>query len=191
MNINKAIRKQNKSLKRFLFSESFIFFVLILILTYFDNLSTYLKITIIFMEALVVIAMISKLQSKYLKYVTNDNKISIKTGILDISMNFRVDNVVLVHTEDEFKDIKIILIIASKIKRRRYKKVNDKFLRNHKVVYENFKNIKHKNINKKYYYIIIEKGSFMKYKLLNDIYIKCTKAFFTDEAIDRIKQYRN
>ncbi|WP_138203949.1 hypothetical protein [Haloimpatiens lingqiaonensis] len=191
MNIDKGIRKQNKSIKRFLFSGCFIFFVSLILLISLPKLYTALKISLIFIQMITLIMVISKVENNYLRYIVNYDKILVKTGIIDLTTVMRKNKVFMIHTRDEGKDLNIIVIISSKVKKRNFKEVDKRFLEENQDIYNNIGSIKGKKASEKYYYTIIVGGGFYKYKLLNDIYINCENAFFSDEAIKNVKLYRN
>lgn len=191
MNIDKAIRKQNKSLKRFLFSSCLVFLLILLILIFLPGIYTEFKIILIFLQIIILILISGRLEDKWLRYVVNENKILVKTGLINATTVIRKNKVLLVHTKDKNKDMKIIIIIESKVKKRNFIEVNKKFLSENKELYKYLQNLKEKNPSRKYFYTIIYNGGFCKYKFLNDVYINCDKAFFTDKVIENIKLYRN
>lgn len=191
MNIDKAIRKQNKSLKRFLFSSCLVFLLILLILIFLPDIYTEFKIILIFLQIIILILISGRLEDKWLRYVVNENKILVKTGLINATTVIRKNKVLLVHTKDKNKDMKIIIIIESKVKKRNFIEVNKKFLSENKELYKYLQNLKEKNPSRKYFYTIIYNGGFCKYKFLNDVYINCDKAFFTDKVIENIKLYRN
>ncbi|WP_146005405.1 hypothetical protein [Haloimpatiens massiliensis] len=191
MNIDKGIRKQNKSIKRFLFSGCFIFFGALIILISLPKLYTALKISLIFIQMITLIIVVSKVENNYLRYVVNYDKILFKTGILDLTTVMRKNKVLMVHTINEGRDLNIIIIISSKVKKRNFKEVNRKFFDENQDIYKNIHKMKKKKSSEKYYYTVLIGGGFYKYKLLNDIYVNCENAFFSDEAIENVKLYRN
>ena len=191
MNIDRAIRKQNKSIKRFLFSGCFIFLSTLIILISLPKLYTALKISLIFIQIVTMIILVSKVENNYLRYIVNYDKILVKTGIIDITTVMRKNKVLMVHTINEGKDLNIIIIIASKVKKRNFKEVDKKFLDENEDIYKNIQKLKGKKSSEKYLYTILSGGGFYKYKLINDIYINCANAFFSDEAIENVKLYRN
>jgi len=42
-----------------------------------------------------------------------------------------------------------------------------------------------------FFYFIINHGGFKKYVLLDDLYKSCEQALFSDDAIEKIKEYRD
>lgn len=191
MNISKAITKQNKSLKRFLFFYCFAFFVVFLILISVKHFHMFTKTVLIFLELFIIVLIINKLEKKWLRYAINKDKILIKNGLIGSTIVVRKRKVTLVHTQGKNKDLSIIIVIASKSKKRNFKLVDRKFLLKNRELYQILLDFDNKQTWEKYFYTTIYDGGFSKYKLLNDIYINCENALFTDNVIDNIKTYRN
>lgn len=190
MNINKAIRKQKKSLKRFWLSMSFIFLLLPVSVVITRKFSFFIITYLVVIEFLIVISILIHTHRETLKYEYT-NKFKIQNGLWGGTYNIICDKVMFVHTVNDKKDMKIVLILKSRTRNKNIKTIDSKFLQTYTL--KNGYNISSKieNLQKKYYYIIINKGGYCKYELLNLIYRYCVKAYFTDEAIEKIKEYRN
>lgn len=189
MTIDKAIKKQYKSYRRFMIFNCFIFFVLAYILFYFKNLFLGLKLFIILLEIIICIICMRYYKTRYIKYIIDGDKIIIKLGIFN-KIVINCNKVVIVHCEKELKKFKIFIVIMSRIKRNQYDKVTNKFLNNNKIIKDKLKEVKYKFRDRNYYYVVINKNAYIKYKLLNDIYVKCINSIFTDNVINKIKMYR-
>ncbi|WP_242946917.1 hypothetical protein [Clostridium haemolyticum] len=68
MKINKAIRKQKKSYKRFMLTMSFIFLLLPSVLYFSHEFYTFIIAYLVFIEVLIIIVMFIRLDKEYLKY---------------------------------------------------------------------------------------------------------------------------
>ena len=190
MNINKAIRKQIKIFKRFMLSMSFIFLTLPIVLYFAKTFSTFLLIYLGIIEMLILIVMFVRLNRETLKFEYT-SVFKIQNGIFRDRFILICDRVEIIHTSNEGKDLEIVIIMSSRVRNKRVRRVDSKFLKKHpwaNKYYDNFKNV---NSNKDYFYVVIDKGGYSKYKLLDLLYKYCVKAHFTEEAIRRIKEYRN
>ncbi|WP_373897936.1 hypothetical protein ACER0A_010050 [Haloimpatiens sp. FM7315] len=191
MNVNKAIIKQNKSLKRVLFFNCFIFVSAILLFIFFPQMVMGVKAILMGLIMVSLVFMTSKVEENYLKYKIVKSRMYIKTGIMDSTTVVRSDKVAIVHTENSKKEMKIIIVSSCKGKRRNFKSADSNIFGKNKKLNNYFKKIKNKNCNLRFFYTEIVNGGYNKYKLLNDIYIYCEEAFFSDDAIDNIKLYKN
>lgn len=199
MDINKAIRKQKKSYKRFMLIMGFIFFALPLaaLLLFADRVPLFYILYLIVIEILIILAIVAKINYENLKFTTNNYRIKIVSGIRRDKINIICNKVVFVHVEniirkrDREKDFIIILIASSTFRSKRMIPINEKFLRNHPYAAFQYQRIKILNPEKEYAFTIIKKGKLYKYELLDTIYKSCVYAIFSEEAIDKIKEYRN
>lgn len=193
MDINKAIRKQNKAYKRFMLAMCFIFFILPCILYFSKKFSLFLLIYLIILELLIVTAVFFRLDWENLKYECQPGKIKIIQGYLKKSYNINCEKVVFVHVEqcEDKENINLIILTSSKFRNRNIKPVDNSFLKLHAFASHEYKRIKSTNPEDCYYYIVITKGGLLKDKLLVDIYRNCVKAKYSTEAIERIKRWIN
>ncbi|MBU5486133.1 hypothetical protein KQI86_17590 [Clostridium sp. MSJ-11] len=197
MSINKAIIKQRKSYKIFMLIMSFIFFVLPFALILIDKVNIFYIIYLLLIEILIIIAILSKINNENFK-INNDNyKIKIISGLKRDGLNIMCNKVAFVHIEnyirksDKSKDFSIIIIASSKFRSDKMIPINEKFLKNHPYVAYHYNKIKILSPEKDYFFTIIKKGRYLKYELLDIIYRNCVYAQFTEETIDKIKEYRN
>lgn len=191
MNINKTIKKQKKSFNRFVFLMVFIFVFLPVFLFVILNKINYLHVFYLFvLNSLILIQIIIRTHENYLKYKKNYYKLTIKDGLFKSKYNIISEKVVFVHAEDLNENMKIIILTSSRFRNKNFKEVNLEFLKNHPYAAKYCNRLKENNPENKYYYIQIIKGRSKKYKLLNEIYISCPKAIFSQHAIERVKEYR-
>lgn len=186
MNINKAIRKQKKSYERFLLSNCFIFLALPSVL-YFSRQVTLFYISYLsVIEVLILFAVIISINSLNLQFQYDGIKLKIRYG-LSGRVSILCDKVVFVHVE---RNNDIILLMTSRFRNERIKEISLKFLQNHSYVSYYYNRIKAQEPQEDYYYIKIKRGGLLRYSLLDTIYRSCVYAVFSEEAIEKIKIYR-
>lgn len=190
MDINKAIRKQKKSYTRFLLSMCFIFLLLPLILFISKKITIFFSLYLSVLEILIMVAVLIRISCEGLKFNYNEYELKIKSGIFEKEINIVCDKVALVHTEEQPEGPEIIIITTSRFGNKRIKGVNLEFLAKYPYINYDYYRIKKQSPENNYYYIIITKGGYHKYELINKIFVSCVHGFFTEEAIDTIKKYR-
>ncbi|MCY6369832.1 hypothetical protein [Clostridium ganghwense] len=190
MNINKAIRKQKKSFKRFWLSMSFIFLFLPITVVLTKRFSFFFIAYLLIIEFLIIITILTRTHKEILKFEYRNN-MKIKNGLWRGKYTIICDKVMFVHTINQGKDMKIIMILKSRMRNDKIKVMDSKFLKKYTLAQGFNINFKVENLQKQYYYLIVNKGGYYKYELLDMIYRYCVKAHFTDDAIEKIKEYRN
>jgi hypothetical protein len=191
MNINKAIRKQEKSHKRFLFFLGFIFFAMPLVLYLTQRFNLFFFIYLGIIEILVLSAILLSINNNYFKYSVDGYKMKLKFGRLGEGFNIICDKVALVHSEGSGNEMKIVMIMTSRFRNKRINAVDEDFIRKHPYISHQYYKIKKLNPENNYYYLIITKGSYHKYRMLDMIYRNCVKSYYTEETVEKIKEYRN
>ncbi|KEH98379.1 hypothetical protein [Clostridium botulinum] len=189
MKINKAIRKQKKSYKRFMLTMSFIFLLLPSVLYFSREFYTFFIVYLVFIEVLIIIVMFIKSDKEYLNYKI-DTKIRVVNGIFGGRYVVPCDKVEMVHTLKDGGDLRIIIVLRSKFRNSKIKLVGPYFLKRQKWIKKYYEELKEKSIFNQCYYFVIYKGGYNKYQLLDSIYRNCVQAHFTDDCIKRIKEYR-
>lgn len=190
MDINKAIRKQEKSHKRFLLFLGFIFLFLPGILLLSGNFNLFLLVYLAIIEILVLTAVLVSMNNNFLNYTVDGYKLRLKFGKFGEDINIVCDKVSFVHTEGNGSEMNIVMLMTSKFRNKKISEVDEEFLKRHSYVALNYYRIKKLNPELNYYYIIIRKGNYHKYRLLDMIYKNCVKAQYTEETVERIKEYR-
>lgn len=191
MDINKAIRKQNKSYKRFMLSMCFIFFILPFALLIANKFDVFFLTYLAIIELLILTTIVITINAGYLKYDYDNYKIKIKQGLFKVEFNLVCNKVVLVHTEGDGTQFNIILLTTSRFRNKKIKLIDQEFLKNNSYVAHHYYKLKKQHPEEEYYYFIITKGGFIKYKLLDTIYKSCVSAVYTEEAIEKIKEFRS
>lgn len=191
MNINKAIRKQKKTYKRFMLSMCFIFVLLPNILIASKSINMFFIIYLVCIELMITFVVLLRFNEEYIDFKLDGYKISIWCGITKIKFIIICKKVELVHADGNGKNLEIIIITKSKFRNKRINPVDINFLKKYPYVAQMYNKIKIKNLEESYFYFIINQGGFKKYILLDELYRYCVQAVFSDDAIEKIKEYRN
>lgn len=196
MNINKALKKQINSYKRFMLMMGFIFLILPLILLFFKVMDVFFIAYLVAIELLIVIAIIAKINRDRLKFYYDNGKLYLSLGIRRETTIIACDKVEFVHVQDVIrkydkeKDFIIIIVLSFNIRSRKIHPINERFLMEYPFVAYKYNKLKTLMPENEYSFIIISKGKLFKYELLDLIYSKCVKANFSEESIDKIREYR-
>lgn len=134
MDINKALKKQKKSYKRFMLSMSFIFILLPAVLFYFKKFNIFFIIYLLVTEFLIFQAMLVRYNEDYLEFEQKEDRLLIETGILKIKYNLIIDKIAIVHAIPSDKSFNIMIITKSKFRNKRIYQISPKFLRRHRTV---------------------------------------------------------
>lgn len=191
MNIDKAIKKQNKSYKRFITAMGFIFLVLPAVMILFGKIDLFYIIYAGIIELLIMMAVLISVDNQYLKYEYDSYRLKIKLGVFKNIYNIICDKVIFVHAEGNGPQFTLIILTTSKFRNKRVRAVDSEFLKKHPFVGQNYYRLKKIHPEEKFYYIVITKGGYSKFKLLDTIFRSCVYASFSDEAVKNIKEYRN
>lgn len=184
----------NKALKRIRKKEN-IFFIIMGILSVsiptlaylanFKNIFIYLYIVII--EFLILIAILSRINTCTLKFKYYNSRFKIKQGLFLRESIILCDNVAIVHTNKEREDVEIIIVTSSKFRNKKARPVTKGFLKKYPEVEREYNRLKKINEEQPYYFQIIRNGSLRKYIFLENIYTTCVKSAYTPAAIESIK----
>lgn len=187
MDIYRAVKREKSHLKIFLVSMIVIAIILPTTLFVTGMTSIFYIGYVSFIEFLIVISIIIKLNGYKVEYKCISNRLMYKTGIFTKENLVICDRVVLVHTNKSDYDLEIVLITNVVFKNKVLRPVDDKFLKRYPQIVKDFDVIKKINHQNKYYFQIIKRGGLKKYLLLDSIYRNCVKAIYTDESIQNIK----
>lgn len=187
MDIYKAIKKERSHLKILFITMAIISIIIPIILT-ITGLNTIFYISYgIFIEILIVIAIIIRMNAYRVEYRYLNNRLMFKAGIFTKENLIICDKVVLVHTNKSEYDLEIVLITSIVFKNRGLRPVDKYFLKKYPQIIEEYNSIKQQNPKKDYYFQVVKRGGLKKYLLLDLIYKNCVKAIYTDESIQNIK----
>lgn len=190
MNVNKVIRKQRKTYKRFMLSMCFIFVLLPIILVVSNIMNIFFVIYLVFIELMITLVLLLRFNEEFMEFKLEGYKISIWCGIAKAKFIIICNKVALVHTINKGVDLEIIVITKSRFRNKKIIPIDLKFLQKYPYVAQMYKKIKTSNPEQEYYYITIRNGGFRKFNLLDDLYKSCIGALFSDDAIEKIKEYR-
>lgn len=187
MDIYRAIKREKSHLKIFLVTMFVIAIVLPMTLL-ITGLTTILYVSyVFFIEFLIVISIIIKMNAYKVEYRYLSNRLIFKTGIFTKENLIICDRVVLVHTNRSDYDLEIVLITSVVFKNSALRQVDKNFLKRYPQIVKEYDSIKQINPKNEYYFQVIRRGGLKKYLLLDSIYRNCVKAIYTDESIQNIK----
>lgn len=189
MNINKAIRKQKKSFVRFMLTSGFVFFVLPMVLILSGNKNMFFVVYLVIIEIMITILVLRRIDNEYLRFYF-DVRLNMELGLQMQKYSINPEKVVYVDVKNSGNLLNIIIILKSNLRNPRIKKLEYKIISEYPNINNFLKDIIIENIENNYHYLIIDKGGFYKYKLLDLIYRSCVRACFSSNAISKLKEYR-
>lgn len=190
MNINKAIRKQKKTYKRFMLSMGFIFVLLPIILIISKIINMFFVIYLVCIEIMIAFVILLRVNEEFMEFKLDGYKISIWCGIAKVKFIIICNKVALVHTIDQGKDLELIIVTKSRFRNKKINPMDIKFLKKYPYVAQMYNKIKTSDPEQTYFYFIISNGGYRKYNLLDDLYKSCVGAVFSEDVIEKIKEYR-
>lgn len=191
MNINKAVKKQNSSYKRFILCMFFVFIILPFLLFISKQFNVFFLMYLILIEILILVSIAARKNNNTLEYDIDKYRIKVYQGFPEKELNMLFKTVEIIHAEGENADMQLIIISKAKMRNRMAKIIDAVFLREYPNAGVYYGRLKRNNSDEKYYYSVIKTGGFKKFSLLNELYKASTNVFFTEEAILQIKLYRN
>lgn len=187
MKIEKALKKEQKSIKRFYISMFLLFVTLPLVFLISQVKSLFIMIYLYSLEILIIISCISKANYHNLKFTAKNNKLKFKSGLFGKEAILLCDKVVLVHTNKVGEDLNIVLVSTSKFRNNYLKPITKIFMKKYPEASNSYIKIKKNNPEEIYYFQVIKRGALKKYILLDEIFKNCVKAQYTASAIENIK----
>ncbi len=191
MNIDKAIKKQIARYKRFVVAICLLFLFLPIILYMSGQTNIFFIIYLSVLEMLILLFLVFMKNNQVLDYKVDVYKIRITIGFPKKTISLPCEKVELVHAEGNGKDMKLVLLGKSKLRNKYVRPIDINFLKENPYAGYYYGKLKKKNPEIQYFYTIIKTGGYKKYPLLNEIYKDCASLPFTEEAIAKIKEYRN
>ena len=187
MEINRALKRIRKK-ENIFFIIMGILSVLIPTLAYLANLkNTFIYVYIMIIEILILIAILSRINTCTLKFKYYNSRFKIRQGLFLRESIILCENVAIVHTSKEREDVEIIIVTSSKFRNKKARPVTKGFLKKYPEVEREYKRLKKINEEQTYYFQIIRNGSLRKYIFLENIYTTCVKSAYTPAAIESIK----
>ena len=187
MDIYMAIKKEKSHFKIFLIMMVMILINIPILLIVTGLTTIFYMSYMTFIDLLIVIAIIIKINSYKVKYRCWNNKLIFKTGIFVKEHLIMCDKVALVHTNKSEYDLEIVLVTSIIFKNKGLRPIDKNFLKRYSQIAEEYNDIKQQNPKRDYYFQIVKRGGLKKYLLLDSIYKNCVKAIYTDESIQNIK----
>ena len=187
MEINRALKRIRKK-ENIFFIIMGILAVSIPTLAYLANLkNTFIYVYIMIIEILILIAILSRINTCTLKFKYYNSRFKIRQGLFLRESIILCENVAIVHTSKEREDVEIIIVTSSKFRNKKARPVTKGFLKKYPEVEREYKRLKKINEEQTYYFQIIRNGSLRKYIFLENIYTTCVKSAYTPAAIESIK----
>ena len=187
MEINRALKRIRKK-ENIFFIIMGILAVLIPTLAYLANLkNTFIYVYIMIIEILILIAILSRINTCTLKFKYYNSRFKIRQGLFLRESIILCENVAIVHTSKEREDVEIIIVTSSKFRNKKARPVTKGFLKKYPEVEREYKRLKKINEEQTYYFQIIRNGSLRKYIFLENIYTTCVKSAYTPAAIESIQ----
>lgn len=187
MNIYQAIKKEKSHLKILIITMVIIVIILPVVLIITELTTMFYISYVIFIDLLIAIAIIIKMNSYRVEYRCSNNRLTFKVGIFAKEHLIMCDKVILVHTNKSDYDLEIVLITSVIFKNKGLRPIDNNFLKRYPQIAEEYNDIKQQNQKRDYYFQVIKRGGLKKYSLLDSIYKNCVKAIYTDESIQNIK----
>lgn len=187
MNINKALKKERKSKKR-LFIVMILLFIILPLITYLEGLRSLFILSYLgIIEILIVLVLLIKSNYYSLKFVCNNNRLRIKSGLFIKESLLLCDKVSIVHTNKERDELEIIIVTSVNFKNKGLKPITQGFIKRYPEAGEEYLRVKKISPENTFYFQVIRRGAFKKYELLDTIYKNCVRATYTASAIESIK----
>ncbi|NLZ33510.1 MAG: hypothetical protein GX889_01085 [Clostridiales bacterium] len=187
MKIEKALKKEQKSIKRFYILMFLLFVTLPLVFLISQVKSLFIMIYLYSLEILIIISCISKANYHNLKFTAKNNKLKFKSGLFGKEAILLCDKVVLVHTNKVGEDLNIVLVSTSKFRNNYLKPITKIFMKKYPEASSSYIKIKKNKPEEIYYFQVIKRGALKKSILLDEIFKNCVKAQYTASAIENIK----
>lgn len=187
MRIHKALKKERRHKKHFFILMITLFIVLPLIAFLSEIKSVFLWAYLGFIEILIIISCINRLNYQKLKFSCSNNKLRFKSGLFSKESVIICDKIAVVHTDKSKEEMDIILISTVRFRNKYLKPISKGFLKKYPEASGEYIKAKKNNPEKNYYFQIIRKGALRKYVLLDTIYKNCVRASYTASAIENIK----
>lgn len=191
MDINKAIKKQNSSYKKFVIGMGFVFVILPFCMIISKQINVFFLAYLIVIQILILLSICIKKSSNTLKYDVDTLRLKVKAGFPGKELSLLCEKIDVIHAEGTGSNMKLVLISKSKMRNKMVRPIDADFLKGYPYAGYHYGRLKKNNPESEYYYTVIKTGGYKKYPLLNQLYKACTGAFFTEEAIEQIKIYRN
>ncbi|MEG2867650.1 MAG: hypothetical protein RR894_07885 [Terrisporobacter sp.] len=187
MKIDKALKKERRN-KNLLFRVMILLFIILPLTTYLSGIKTlfvwsYLGI----IECLIILIILILLNHHSLKFIFNNNRLRIKSGLFAKESFILCDKVAVVHTSKEKDELEIIIVTVVNFKNKGLKPITQGFIKKYPEAAEEYIKVKKTIPEHVFYFQVVRRGALSKYELLDAIYKNCVRATYTSSAIENIK----
>ena len=142
MEINKALKRIRKK-ENIFFIIMGILSVSIPTLAYLANLkNTFIYVYIMIIEILILIAILSRINTCTLKFKYYNSRFKIRQGLFLRESIILCENVAIVHTSKEREDVEIIIVTSSKFRNKKARPVTKGFLKKYPEVEREYNRLK-------------------------------------------------
>lgn len=187
MDIDKVLRKQRKSYKRFMLSMGFIFVLLPIALYISRVFNIFFILYLMVVETLVLFSMLIRYNEEYLSYNINGTKLHIVTGATKIKYSISSEKVAIVHVLPNEKYFDLMIVTKSRFRNKRLHHLDFRVLERYPEVEKIYNKLKMPEEGP-YYFFYVRKGGIKKYLLLNFLYKHCVSATFSESSVEKIKE---
>jgi len=185
MKINKALRKQRKSYKRFMLSMGFVFVLFPSLLYVTRIFDWHLILLLVLVEILCGLSMVTKYKELDLKYEVTLKNIKIMTRIPKRTNTIPYDAIKGVHFSYMKNNSILYIIVDRKLRGKVWKRLN-KLSENDKELVELAERIQNVKEIDQLFYLSIVSGGFIKQEVLSHLYVRALDAFFSKGAMREI-----
>ena len=148
-------------------------------------------IYLVCIEMMIFFVLLVRFNEEYIDFKVEGYKISIWCGITKAKFIIICKKVALVHAQGQGEELAIIIITKSRVRNKKIHPIDINFSMKYPYVDQMYRKIKILMPEENFFYFIINHGGFKKYILLDDLYKYCEQALFSDDAIEKIKEYRD
>lgn len=191
MYIEKAVKKQKASYKRFNILMIFIAILLPIVVLGVGTKQKVIYLFLILLELIIILSIIRMKDKMTLKYTCENSILRFKQGIFSSYKKITCDKIRLIHTENKTGDIEIVLVTTTRIGNKKLRLIGKSFINKYPMAGKEYRRLKKIYPDKNYFYIVIKNGGLTKFALLDIIYRNSVTATFTDDTIENIKIARS
>lgn len=191
MYIDKALKKQNTSYKRFNIVMIFMFILLPLVVFGLGMNKGIVNSVLTVLEVAIIVCIVIMKDKISLKYTCENNTLRLKQGLFKSYHRISCDKMKLIHTENKIGDIDLVIVTTSRIGNRQLRLVGRSFLNKYPMAAKEYKKLKKIDPDKNYFYVVVKNGGYKKYAMLDAIYRNSVTAIYTPDTIENIKVARS
>lgn len=191
MYIDKALKKQSTSYKRFNIVMIFMFILLPLVVFGLGMNKGIVNSVLIVLEVAIIVCIVLMKDKISLNYTCENNTLRLKQGLFKSYRRISCDKIKLIHTENKNGDIDLVIVTTSRVGNRQLRLVGRSFLNKYPMAAKEYKKLKKIDPDKNYFYLVVRNGGYKKYAMLDAIYRNSVTAIYTPDTIENIKVARS